>query len=246
MKGSIVADAEKKPSPESLKDIEQGQKLKGRITKTELFGAFVDVGLEREGMVHISLLKQGRVNRVEDVVNVGDEVEVWVHRVDPGAGRLELSMIKPVEMNWKDIRAGMRVTGKVVRVESFGAFVDIGAERPGLVHVSELSTEYVPSAGDVVQVGEEVEVEVLGVDKKKRRIRLSMKESTYIDEGEPEPEEEPPTAMEFALRQALEDTDEVPQKQTSVPDEKSKRDDDLEDILSRTLSERVRSASSEE
>jgi ribosomal protein S1 len=246
MKGSVVADAEKKPSPQSLNEIEPGQTLKGKITKTELFGAFVDVGLEREGMVHISLLKQGRVNRVEDVVNVGDEVEVWVHRVDPNAGRLELSMIKPVEMSWKDIRSGMRVKGKVVRIESFGAFVDIGAERPGLVHVSELSTEYVPNTGDVVQVGEEVEVEVLEVNRKKRRIRLSMKESAYVDEGEPEPEEEPPTAMEVALRQALEDNNEVVEEQASAPEQEPKQDDDLEDILSRTLSERVRSAPGKE
>jgi small subunit ribosomal protein S1 len=242
MKGSIVADVEKKVSPQSLQEVKTGQKLVGKITKTELFGAFVDVGLEREGMIHISMLKQGRVNRVEDVVDVGDEVEVWVHRVDPNSGRLELTMIKPVEMNWKDIRSGMRVKGKVVRLESFGAFVDIGAERPGLVHVSEMSTEYVPNASDVVKVGDEVEVEVLEVNKKKRRIKLSMKEAEFVEEVEPETEEEPPTAMEVALRQALEDTDEGTKNDEHTPEEKSKRNDDLEDILSRTLSQRVRSA----
>lgn len=238
-----MADAEKESSPRSLADVEQGEQLGGKVTKTELFGAFVDVGLDREGMIHISMLKRGHVNRVEDVVEVGDTVEVWVHRIDPASGRLELTMIEPVEMNWKDLKPQMRVKGKVVRLESFGAFVDIGAERPGLVHVSELSNDYVPDPSDVVKVGDEVEVTVLEINRKKRQIRLSMKEDIYQEEPDPEPEEEIPTAMEFALRQALEASDDTEKTAGGPPDKEVKRDEEIEEILSRTLEHRVHSSS---
>jgi small subunit ribosomal protein S1 len=241
-----VESIENAALPSRLEDLKPSMKLEGRVTKIELFGAFVDVGAEREGMVHISMLKQGHVNRVEDVVQEGQQVEVWVHRVDPNAGRLELTMIRPVQLKWKDIHPSQQLKGKVVRLESFGAFIDVGAERPGLVHVSELSTEYVSNPSEIVSVGDKVDVRVIDVDRRKRQIRLSMKEAsiTAVDEEE-EAEEQPPTAMEFALRQALEQSDEVTDKNRSVP--KSGRKDkrpELEDILARTLKHRVRTASS--
>ena len=224
-------------------------KLKGKVIKIELFGAFVDVGAEREGLVHISMLKRGHINRVEDIVQEGQEVEVWVHRVDANSGRLELTMIQPLKLKWKDIKTNMRVKGKVVRLEGFGAFVDIGAERPGLVHVSELSPDYVSNPSEIVNVGDEVEVTILEVDRKKRQIRLSMKETAldFVDEEE-EAEESTPTAMEFALRQALEHTEVEPQA-VEKPAAKSKsagEQDELEDILSRTLQQRMRATSVKE
>ncbi|MGD8604684.1 MAG: S1 RNA-binding domain-containing protein [Anaerolineales bacterium] len=225
-----------------LEDLKPGMKFKGKVVKTELFGAFVDIGAEREGLVHISMIKKGKVNRVEDEVKPGDEVEVWVHKTDIPSGRLELSMRKPLDMEWKDIEVGSKVKGKVVRIESFGAFVDIGAERPGLVHVSELKDEYVADTNDVVSVNDEVEVTILEVNRKKRQIRLSMKDSSpqeYLQEMEEEEAEEVPTAMEIALRQALNDSqDEVAPKAAKKSTAKSKSND-LEDILSRTLKDRV-------
>jgi predicted RNA-binding protein with RPS1 domain len=188
------------------------------------------------------MIKKGKVNRVEDEVKPGDEVEVWVHKTDIPSGRLELSMRKPLDMEWKDIEVGSKVKGKVVRIESFGAFVDIGAERPGLVHVSELKDEYVADTNDVVSVNDEVEVTILEVNRKKRQIRLSMKDSSpqeYLQEMEEEEAEEVPTAMEIALRQALNDSqDEVAPKAAKKSTAKSKSND-LEDILSRTLKDRV-------
>ena len=230
----------------TLKDLQPKMRLEGTVKKIELFGAFVDVGVETDGMVHISMLQQGHVNRVEDVVQVGATVEVWIRKVDTEKGRLELSMIKPILLPWKNIKPGMKVNGKVVRLESFGAFVDIGAERPGLVHVSELSNEYVKEPSEVVKVNDEVEVTVLDLDRKKHQIRLSLKQSEgYIEEALNDVEEEiVPTAMEFALRQALDSADpedEAPiQKDMETPAPQSKASE-LEDILSRTLKQRVKS-----
>jgi ribosomal protein S1 len=233
--------------PIKLEALQPGMKFKGKVVKTELFGAFVDIGAEREGLVHISMIKQGKVNRVEDEVKPGDEVEVWVHKTDIPAGRIELSMRKPLDMEWKDIQTGAKVKGKVVRVEGFGAFVDIGAERPGLVHVSELKDEYVSDPNDVVRVNDEVEVTILEVNRKKRQIRLSMKDSSpqeYLEEMQEEEAEEIPTAMEIALRQALDDSQDEAEPEAEKDDSKKKADD-LEDILSRTLKQRVSSTTTE-
>jgi predicted RNA-binding protein with RPS1 domain len=84
-------------------------------------------------------------------------------------------MIQPMMYEWKDLQPEMVVKGKVVRLETYGAFVDIGAERPGMIHISELARGYVKTAGDVVKEGDEVEAVVISVDRKKRQIRLSIK-----------------------------------------------------------------------
>lgn len=234
-------------SKKPLSDFEPDTKVEGTVTRTELYGAFVDIGAERDGLVHISMLKKGNVKRVEDVVKVGDQVEVWVHRVDPEADRLELSMLKPVDLKWKDIQPGMTLQGKVVRLEGFGAFVDVSAERPGLVHVSELSTEYVNKPSDVVSVGDQVEVRVLDVDRKKRQIKLTMKEEVEeVYEEEPEPEEEIPTAMEVALRRAMEESEAETgngSRSSRSSDRKEKHEDEREDILLRTLQNRIETES---
>jgi predicted RNA-binding protein with RPS1 domain len=149
--------------------------LSGKVVKTTLAGAIVDIGLETPGVVHISQLTKEPVNRVEDVVQVGQEVDVWVRRVQPQKGRLELTMIKPLDLEWREIKKDMVVKGKVIRLEKFGVFVEIGAERPGLVHVSELTHDYIHSPSEVVKEGDEVEVMVLGVNRQKKQIKLSMK-----------------------------------------------------------------------
>ena len=230
-----------------LVDLKPSMKLDGRVTKLGLFGAFVDVGAECDGLVHISMVKQGNVNRVEDVLQVGQEVEVWVRRVDPNVSRLELTMIKPIMLKWNKIKPGLKLKGKVIRLEKFGAFVDVGADRPGLVHVSELSTEYVSDPSDVVKVGDEIEVSVVDTDRKKRQIRLSMKEAPIEVEDDEEAKKEVPTAMEFALRQALDQTEDDESVIQPISHSNQKRErKELEDILDRTLKHRVRTASSSE
>lgn len=236
-----MSDKENKTAGKSLSSIKPGQKIEGTVSKVELFGAFVDVGLDHPGLIHISQLKRGRVNRVQDIVKEGDEVEVWVQKVDPNSNRLELTMIKPVDVKWSDLSPGDTYQGKVVRLEKFGAFVDIGTERHGLVHVSEMRDDYVRDPAEIVSVGDTIEVRVLEVDRKKRQIRLSMKENTEEILEEVEPVEEIPTAMEVALRQALDENESEPAPASKQqPAKRSKKqNDELEDILSRTLERKV-------
>jgi small subunit ribosomal protein S1 len=254
-------------APSNIKEIKNKMFFKGKVLKTTLAGALVDIGIDTPGMVHISQLQKAPVKRVEDVVHEGDEIDVWVRRVSPKKGRVELTMIKPLGLEWGEIKKDLVVSGKVVRLEKFGAFVDIGAERPGLVHISEMTHDFIRTPGDVVKEGDVVEVKVLDVIKQKKQIKLSMKAlqekpeeivKTTIEkidkreqhareqEKESEPKEEVkeapvPTAMEMALREAMgrKGVDNV----NALAEKKKKRkssetNKELETIYSRTLKTR--------
>ncbi len=165
--------------------LEPKARLTGKIIKTTLAGALVDVGQEIPGVLHISQLQKEPVNKVEDVVHEGQSVDVWVRKVRKD--RIELTMIQPLAYEWKDLEPDTVVKGKVVRLESYGAFVDIGAERPGMIHISELARGYVKNASDVVKEGDEIEAKIINVDRKKRQIRLSMKalQPEIVEEEKP-------------------------------------------------------------
>lgn len=243
----------------NIQDLKRKMKVSGTVLKTTLAGAVVDIGLPTPGVIHISQLQAEATNRVEDVVQPGQEVEVWIKRVDPKKNRIELTMIPPLDLEWREIEKGMVTKGKVTRLEKFGAFVDIGAERPGLVHISEMTHGYIKTPGEVVSEGEEIEVKVLDVNRRKKQIKLSMKaleekptptpkssqprkDKEKEAAAESEKEEPVPTAMEMALREAMERT----RSQESPPKPKNRRksphnEDEMGDILNRTLESKVRS-----
>jgi ribosomal protein S1 len=253
-----------------IDDIKRKMHLTGKVVKTTLAGAIIDIGLETPGVVHISQLKKEQVNKVEDVVQPGQSVDVWVRRVDRGKHRIELTMIEPLDLEWREIKKEMVLSGKVVRLENFGAFVDVGAERPGLVHVSEITHDYIRQPGDILKEGEEVEVKVLDVDRRKKKIKLSMKaleekpvkaagsaqarsaqaKSAQAKTGQKEAaesaeKEEPvPTAMEMALREAMERSKTKDEEDEAGSKRKAPgRSDEMENILSRTLKNRPKSTS---
>ncbi len=167
--------------------LEPKTQLNGKILKITLAGALVDIGQSLPGVLHISQISETPINKVEDSLKEGQEVVTWVKRVRKD--RIELTMIQPLAYDWKELKPDLVVKGKVTRLESYGAFVDFGAERPGLIHVSELAHGYVKTASDVVKAGDEVEAKVLDVDRRKRQIRLSIKALQELAiEEEPMPE----------------------------------------------------------
>lgn len=173
--------AEETLSPAS--ELKPKTRLTGKVVKTTLAGALLDIGMDIPGIVHISQMSETPVKRVEDVLQIGQEVPVWVRKAK--TDRVELTMIEPLGVDWRELKPEMTFKGKVIRLETYGAFVEIGAERPGLVHISEMAHGYVKTPGDVVKEGDEVDVMVLEIDRKKKQIRLSMKAT------QPEPEEKP-------------------------------------------------------
>jgi ribosomal protein S1 len=240
--------------------LEPKTKLSGKILKTTLAGALVDVGQSIPGVIHISQLSTEPVNKVEDVVKEGQTVDVWVRRVKKD--RIELTMIQPLALDWKEIEPDMVVKGKVVRLEPYGAFVDIGAERPGMVHVSELAHGYVKTPNEIVKEGDEVEAKVLDVNRKKKQIKLSMKalepeieefkpakkeskkpgkhgaKKNQNDVVEQEEDKEPElTAMQIAWQEALNKSN--AERAYKVKRAKSSTSHEQEELLSRTLKKRL-------
>jgi predicted RNA-binding protein with RPS1 domain len=147
--------------------------LTGKVVKITLAGAVVDIGQSVPGILHISQIQADPVKRLDELMQVGQSIDVWVRRAK--ADRVELTMIEPLGLDWKDLKPETVLKGKVVRLETYGAFVEIGAERPGLVHISEMAHGYVKTPQEVVKEGDEIDVMVLDVDRKKKQIRLSIK-----------------------------------------------------------------------
>ena len=148
----------------------------GKIVKTSKAGVIVDIGVEKPALLHISQIisnSDAPIKRVEDILKEGQTLDVWVRNVRNG--RIEVTMKEPLKYEWRDLNKEMVVRGKVVEIEKFGAFVDIGAERPGLMHISELSRTYVKNTTDVVNVGDDVEVMIIDFNRRKKQIKLSMK-----------------------------------------------------------------------
>jgi small subunit ribosomal protein S1 len=234
--------------------------LTGKVLKTTIAGVIVDIGQKVPGVIHISQLQKDPVNRVEDVVQVGQTIDIWVRRAHED--RIELTMVEPLMLEWREMKPDMLVKGKVERLETYGAFVDIGAERPGLVHVSEMSHDYVKNPSEVLKIGDEVEAKILDVDRRKKQIRLSIKAATpkpeeiLVEVSKPEPRKERSNRKskkqeEFveeveakepeltAFQIAFQKAEERANKRTKVKKTKIEISKEAEEIFNRTLENRL-------
>jgi transcriptional accessory protein Tex/SPT6 len=164
------------PPRKVVKTLAVGQEVEGVVKRVTEFGAFIDIGVGRDGLVHVSEMAQGRVSKPSDVVSEGDKVQVWIKELDREKNRISLSMIQPGTMTLRDLEEGSTVRGKVTRLERYGAFVDIGVGRDGMLHVKEMGRGYVEKPEDVVHIGDEIDVQVIGLDRRRGRIDLSIKE----------------------------------------------------------------------
>jgi small subunit ribosomal protein S1 len=164
------------PPRKVVKTLAVGQEVEGVVKRVTEFGAFIDIGVGRDGLVHVSEMAQGRVSKPSDVVKEGDKVRVWIKELDREKNRISLSMIEPGTMTLRDLEEGSTVRGRVTRLERYGAFVDIGVGRDGMLHVKEMGRGYVEKPEDVVHIGDEIDVQVIGLDRRRGRIDLSIKE----------------------------------------------------------------------
>lgn len=163
--------------------IENGQILEAEVERLTDFGAFVDVnGID--GLLHVSEISWGRVNKPADVLNVGDKIKVYVLNVDKENKKISLSMKKLSENPWDNVDVkypvGSIVLGKIVRFAPFGAFVQIETGVDGLVHISQISHDRINKPDDILKIGETVKAKILDVNKENRKIGLSIKQVDEI------------------------------------------------------------------
>ena len=169
-----------------------GQELTGTIKQVTDFGAFVDIGAGRDGLVHISELSVGRVGNVKDFVQEGQTVTVWIKRLNRERNRISLTMISPDTKTIRDLQEGEIVEGVVTRMVPYGAFIDIGVGADALLHVREMGNSYVAKPEDVVEVGEKLDVRIITLNRRRRHIDVSIKglreepnaEEAELDEAE--------------------------------------------------------------
>jgi small subunit ribosomal protein S1 len=170
---ALLRQHDRQRSGRLLAELQPGQVRRGRVATVTDFGAFVDLGGVR-GLLHLSELSWDRVERTTDVVRVGDEVDVKVLSVKGGAKRISLSLRALTADPLEGLAEGQRLEGVVTRLVDFGAFVRVLDRVEGLVHVSELAEYRVQLPEEVVAPGDQVWVKVLRIDRRRRRVDLSV------------------------------------------------------------------------
>lgn len=178
-KALIEADIEGQKK-EIIAQLEKGQVLEGTVKNITSYGVFIDLG-GVDGLIHITDLSWSRVNHPSEILEDGQTVKVVILDFDDEKTRIQLGMKQLEPHPWDTlsdkIKVGDKVKGKVVVLADYGAFVEIAPGVEGLIHVSEMSwSTHLRSAGDFVKVGEEVEAEVLTLDREERKISLGMKQ----------------------------------------------------------------------
>ena len=188
---ALLEVAQEKESDSVRALLKKGAKLKGKVTRLEAFGAFVNLGAGVEGLVHVSELRHERVEHPKQVLKSGEEITVEVLGVKNSGHRknerISLSLKSLEKDPWEEVtrqfKPGSVTAGKVDTLTDYGAFVELAPNVRGMVHVSEMANKRIAHPRDAVSVGDEVRVAVLEVDSKRRRLRLSMKQAERVEDA---------------------------------------------------------------
>jgi small subunit ribosomal protein S1 len=164
-----------------------GTHVKGKVRNLTAYGAFVELEEGIDGMIHVSDLSwTKKINHPSEVLKKGDDIEAEVLEIDKANQRISLSLKHLANDPWKSIESrykiGDLVSGKVSKVASFGAFIQLADDIDGLVHISQISNDRVEKVKEVLKIGQEVSARVIKVDKTERRIGLSIKAADYTPE----------------------------------------------------------------
>ena len=180
-KALLEAEQEQKRA-ELIGKLEKGQVLEGEVKNITNYGVFVDLG-GVDGLIHITDLSWGRINHPEEIVKIGDKIKVVVLDFNEQQKRIALGLKQLTPHPWDaldpNLQVGDKVKGKVILIADYGAFVEIEPGVEGLVHVSEMSwSTRLHSAQDFLKVGDEVEAQVLTLDREARKMSLGIKQLT--------------------------------------------------------------------
>ena len=170
-----------------IEELHEGEIRKGRVTGISNFGAFVDLG-GADGLIHISELSWGMVNSPEEIVTVGQELDVYVLRVDRDSMKIALSLRRMQPEPWDTIydryQVGDVVTATVTKLADFGAFARLEDSIEGLIHVTELTSAVVTHPKEVVAEGDSIKVKILRIEMERKRLGLSLKQADETDSGD--------------------------------------------------------------
>ncbi len=180
LSSKAVEKAELEEKREKLWDsLEIGETIEGKVERLTDFGAFVDIG-GLDGLIHISDLSWSRIKHPSEVVNIGDKIQIQVLDFNKGKNRISLGLKQILPQPWdvfiKNRKIGDIVTGKVVNILDFGAFVRLEEGVDGLVHVSQIAKEHINKPSDRLKKGDQVTVKIIDINEDDKRISLSMKE----------------------------------------------------------------------
>jgi len=189
---AVLEEERKEEREKILTSLEEGQIIKGTVSNLVDFGAFVDLeGID--GLIHISELSWQHVDHPSEVVEVGEEVEVKVLEVDRDRERISLGLKQTRKDPWQEIvervNVGEQIQGRVTKLVSFGAFVEVAEGVEGLIHISELAEHHVETPDEIVRSGDEVDARIIDVDARRRRLSLSLRPKR--EEREERPRREP-------------------------------------------------------
>jgi small subunit ribosomal protein S1 len=174
----VLEEERKEERHRILTTLQEGDIVTGTISNLVDFGAFVDLeGID--GLIHISELSWNHVDHPSEVVEVGEEVQVKVLEVDRDRERISLGLKQTRKDPWQEIvervNIGETIKGRVTKLVSFGAFVEVAEGVEGLIHISELADHHVETPDEIVRSGDEVEARIIDVDAKRRRLSLSLR-----------------------------------------------------------------------
>jgi len=163
----------------TISEISEGQTMKGQISGISQFGAFVDLG-GSDGLIHISEMSWSQVKSPDEVVSIGQELDVYVLNVDREKNRISLSLKRLQPEPWKTLtdrlNIGQIVEGRVTRITPFGAFASVEGGVEGLIHISELSDKHIEHPSQVLKEGDSLNLKVLSIDPEQKRLALSRKQ----------------------------------------------------------------------
>ena len=178
---SLIEKQRQEDREQLLRELEVGQVRKGVVKNIAEFGAFVDLG-GIDGLLHITDMSHGRIGHPSELVSIDQEIDVMILNIDYEKEKIALGMKQMTPSPWDNVEdkysVSSKVEGRVVNVMSYGAFVKLEEGIEGLVHISEMSwTKRISHPNELVQIGDDIEVVVLGIDKDKQEISLGMKQT---------------------------------------------------------------------
>jgi small subunit ribosomal protein S1 len=250
---SAMQEQRDEQKAELIKKLEEGEVRKGIVTGISNFGAFVDLG-GADGLIHISEMSWSMVGSPEDLVKVGEELDVYVLRIDRETMKIALSLRRLQPEPWETIferyQVGDVVDATVTKIANFGAFARLEDSIEGLIHITELSDAVITNPNEVVGEGQEIKVKILKIEIERKRLGLSLKQTSetlppegYISEApveelsvseEIESDSEAPVE-ELSVSEEIESDSEAPVEELSVSEEiEEQKDEENENVAEPT------------